>query len=115
MQLPQEASRLWGNALTRAKIVDMHAKNVPLLDMIDELGLTAALEADGLRAVLDNLNAGEIQAIRDAFVAEAKLAGDHSGANFPVDCKTNVPGDKVHVTTIPGHDSVGPVVRIDQA
>ena len=115
MQLPQEAARLWGNAITRSKILDMHARDVSLLDMVDELGLTPALEADGLRAVLENLNPGEVQAIRDVFVAEAKLAGDHAGANFPVDCKTATPGDKVQVTTVPGYESVGPVVRIDPA
>jgi hypothetical protein len=116
MQLPQEAARLWGNALTRNRILEMHANNVPLLDMVDELGLTQALDADGLRTVIENLNDGEIQAIRDVFVAEAKAAGDHSGANFPVDCRTLTPGDKVHVTMIPARSAaVTPVVRIDTA
>ncbi len=114
MQLPQEASRLWGNPITRQKILDMHARDDSLLDMVDALGLTPALEADGLRTVLLNLSAGEVQAIRDAFVAEAKMVGDHIGAQFPVDCRVDTPGDAVRVTTVPAHSAaVSPVVRID--
>lgn len=114
MQLPQEAARLWGNPITRQKILDMHARGDTLLDMVETLGLTPALEADGLRTVLLNLSTGEVQAIRDAFVAEAKQAGDHSGAQFPVDCRVDTPSDAVRVTTVPPRSAaVMPVVRID--
>ncbi len=116
MQLPQEAARLWGNALTRQRIIDMHARDLPLLDMVRELGLTPALEADGLRDVIERLSPGEVQAIRDVFVAEAQKVGDHSGANFPVDCQIKGTVAGVFVTTIPARDAnVTPIVRIDSA
>lgn len=116
MQLPQEAARLWGNALTRQRIIDMHARDLPLLDMVHELGLDAALDADGLRDVIERLSPGEVQAIRDVFVAEAQMVGDHSGANFPVDCQIKGTVASVFVTTIPARDAnVTPIVRIDSA
>lgn len=113
MQLPQEAARLWADAGARDRILRMHADNVPLIDMVDAVGLTGALDADGLRAAIENLTPDEVAAIRAAFVAEAEKAGA-GGANFPVDCRVDAPTDTVSVTTVPAiGDSVTPVVRID--
>ncbi len=113
MQLPQDAARVWGDASARERILRMHADNLPLLDMVDAVGLTGALDADGLRAAIENLTADEVAAIRAAFVAEAEKAGA-GGANFPVDCRVDTPTDTVRVTTVPaGSDAVTPVVRID--
>ena len=52
----------------------MHRDEVPLLEMIDALGLTRHLDADGLRDVIVGLDASEVATIRDAFVAEATQA-----------------------------------------
>lgn len=86
LQLPREAARLWTDPAVRARIVAMHRDDVPLLEMIDALGLTGALEADGLRDVIAGLDPSEVATIRDAFVAEA-TATSGVGAHFPVDCR----------------------------
>ena len=57
LQLPQQAARLWADPAVRAKIVAMHRDETPLLEMIDELGLTRYLDADGLRDVIVGLDA----------------------------------------------------------
>ena len=112
--LPQEAARLWGDPEKRQKILDMHARGDSLLKMVDELGLTPALEADGLRPVLEALSDEEVKLIRDAFVAEAKAAGDRPGANFPVDCRADVGVPSVRITAAPrSPDATAPVVRVD--
>lgn len=114
MQLPQEAARLWGDPIKRQEILDMHERGDSLLDMVEALGLTPALDADGLRSVVTNLSADEIRAIRDVFVAEAAQAGGRGGANFPVDCRIENPGNAVRVTTVPPSSAaIAPVVRID--
>jgi hypothetical protein len=112
LQLPQEAARLWGNPITRQKILAMHARGDSLLDMVDALGLTAALQADGLATAIAALTPAEVQIIRDVFVTEAKLAGDHAGASFPIDCRADAPGDRVHVTSS-SQGGAAPVARID--
>ena len=114
MQLPQEAARLWGDPETRQRIIEMHARGDSLLKMVDELGLTAALDADGLRPVLERLTAEEVQIVRDAFVAEATHIGTGAGANFPVDCRVDNPGAGVRITEAPtSRGETAPVARIE--
>ena len=116
MQLPQEAARLWGDPEMRKRIIDMHARGDSLLKMVDELGLTGALETDGLRGVIENLTADEVKVIRDAFVAEANAIGDRAGASFPVDCRVDAGVRAVRVTVAPpSRDATAPVARIDNA
>ncbi len=116
MELPQEAARLWGDPETRQRIIEMHARGDSLLKMVDELGLTPALEADGLRPVLENLSAEEVKIIRDAFVAEATQIGTKAGANFPVDCRVDNPGAGVRITEAPSsRGATAPIVRIEGA
>ncbi|MEP6625036.1 MAG: hypothetical protein ABJC79_11370 [Acidimicrobiia bacterium] len=113
MQLPQDAARVWGDPSTREHILRMHADNVPLVDMVEAVGLTGALEADWLRAAIENLTPADVAQIRAVFVAEAEQAGPRGGANFPVDCRVDTPTDTVQVTTIPAAtDAVTPVVRV---
>ena len=85
----------------RAKIVAMHRDETPLLEMIDALGLTRYLDADGLRDVIVGLDASEVATIRDAFVAEAAAAG--VGAQF-----TGV----TIVAAEAARDATGPIARI---
>ena len=114
MQLPQEASRLWGNPITRKRILDLHARNATLIEMVTDLGLTAAMEADGLTDIITALTPAEVQIIRNVFFAEAKLAADHAGASFPIDCRVDQPRDRVHITEVPGGtNSAGPVAQIN--
>ena len=116
LQLPQEAARLWGNPETRQRIIEMHARGDSLLKMVDELGLTPALEADGLRPVLESLSAEEVKIIRDAFVAEAAHIGANAGANFPVDCRVDNPGAGVRIIDAPSsRGATAPVARIESA
>ncbi len=115
MELPQEAARVWTDPARRAEILAMHDSGVSLIDMVDRLGLTPALEADGLGPVLGGLDEAEVRAIRDVFVAEAQRSQD-GGANFPVDCRVDAPAAGVRVTAVPGtRATVSPVVRIDPA
>ncbi len=114
MQLPQDAARVWSDPSVRERILRMHADNVPLTDMVDAVGLTGALEADGLRAAIENLTPAEVAAIRAVFLAEAEKAGPAGGANFPVDCRVDAPSDTVTVTTVPAATgTVTPVVRVE--
>lgn len=116
LQLPQEAARLWGDPATRQRIVEMHAAGTSLLEMVDALNLTAALENDGLRAVIENLSPAEVTLIREAFVAEAAEVGNRSGASFPIDCRVDDPGSKVRVSADPAsRHAVTPVARIEPA
>ena len=116
LQLPQQAARLWGDPETRQRIIEMHARGDSLLEMVDELGLTPALEADGLRPVLESLSAEEVKIIRDAFVAEAAHIGARAGASFPVDCRADDPGAGVRITDAPSsRGATAPVARIESA
>ena len=115
MQLPQEAARVWTDPAQRARIVAMHAEDMSLSQMCDELGLGGILTRDGLREVLDNLSADEVQTIRDAFLAEA-LAASGPSANFPVDCRVDDHQRGVRVVSQDAFEgAVGPVARIEQA
>ncbi len=114
MQLPQAAARLWGDPATRQRIVDMHARGDSLLAMVDALGLTDSLDADGLRDVVANLSDAEVAVIRDAFVAEAREVGDQAGASFPVDCRVDDASSGVRVVAAPsGRGATAPVARIE--
>ena len=81
----QEAARVWSDPANRARIVQMHAEGRSLVEMTDELGLGAALDADGLREVVAGLTPEEVELVRNAFVAEANRTPG-PGASFPVDC-----------------------------
>src|SRR6185436_16900333 len=96
MELPQEAARLWTDPRQRERIVAMHDAGQSLTSMCDDLGLGEVLDRDGLRELLENLGDAEVQAIRDAFVAEA-AADTGSGASFPVDCRVDDPQAGVRV------------------
>ena len=109
--LPQEAARLWGDPIVRKQILDMHARGDSLLDMVAALKLTDAMDTDGLADVIRALTPAEVQVIRDAFVAEAQLVGDHAGASFPVDCRVDDPGAKVRVTAV-SRAGASPVAQI---
>ncbi len=116
MALPQAAARLWGDPASRQQILDMHARGDSLIDMVDALGLTPALEADGLRDVLANLTDDEVTLIRDAFVAEAQVVGDRPGASFPIDCRVGTIGSRVRVIAAPvSPEATAPVARIESA
>ena len=105
-----------GDPTTRQRIIEMHEAGTSLLDMVSELGLTRALDNDGLRSVLESLTAEEVEVIRDAFVAEAREVGDRAGANFPIDCRVDDPGTKVRVTANPASPgAVTPIARIEPA
>jgi hypothetical protein len=109
----QEAARVWSDPANRARIVQMHADGRSLVEMTDALGLGAALDADGLRAVVDALTPDEVQLVRDAFVAEAGRTRG-AGASFPVDCTLD---DFSGVRLEPGattRGAVAPVVRVVQ-
>jgi hypothetical protein len=115
MQLPQEAARLWTDPAQRDRIVAMHAERKSLVDMCEELGLGQVLDRDGLRAILENLSAEEVQAIRDAFVAEA-AATPGPGASFPVDCRVDEVRGGVRVTAQRAESgATGPIARIEPA
>lgn len=113
LQLPQEAARLWGDPAQRRRILAMHENGDSLIEMVDALGLRPAMEADGLEEVLRHLTDGEVQLIRDAFVAEAREVADNPGASFPIDCQVQNVGSRV--TVVPAPASAGataPVARI---
>ena len=114
LQLPQAAARLWSIPEERAKIMAMHAKGMPLLDMVSELGLEDTLDADGLRDVIDQLSPDEVQVIRDAFIEEA-MQTEKAGTIFPIDCRVD---DLVNGVTIEasrqGLTAERSVVRINQ-
>jgi hypothetical protein len=115
LQLPQAAARLWSIPEERAKIMAMHAKGMPLLDMVSELGLEDALDADGLRDVIDQLSPDEVQLIRDAFIEEA-MQTEKAGAFFPIDCRVDDLGNGVTVeASRQGLTAERSVVRINQA
>jgi hypothetical protein len=115
MQLPQDAARLWTDPSQRDRIVAMHAEERPLVEMCEELGLGAALDRDGLRAVLEQLSPGEVAAIREAFVAES-ASSPGPGANFPVDCRVDdVTGGVRVVSQRAGAGATGPIARIESA
>lgn len=114
LQLPQEAARLWSNPATRAKIIAMHARNEPLLDMISALGLDDILDSDGLRQTIEGLSEDEVGVIREAFIAEARAA-ERSGASFPIDCRVDdFAGGVTIVASAAGPGAVGPVARINE-
>jgi hypothetical protein len=93
----------------------MHAQDMPLSRMCDELGLGAVLDRDGLRGVLDDMSAEEVDAIRTAFVAEAS-ATPGPGANFPVDCRVDNAEGGVRVRSEAAEpNAVGPIARIENA
>jgi hypothetical protein len=113
--LTQQAARLWTDPAKRAEIVTMYADGISLIDMCDRLGLGPAVDADGLRDVIRNLNPQEVDVIRDAFLAEA-TATPGPGANFPVDCRVDDgrPGVRV-VREAADRGAVGPIARIEPA
>ncbi len=116
LQLPQKAARLWSNPSIRAKIIAMHARNEPLLDMISALGLDDILDSDGLRETIEGLSEDEVAIIREAFISEARAA-ERSGASFPIDCRVDDPfsgGGVAIVASSAGPGAVGPIVRVNQ-
>ena len=114
MQLPQEAARIWGDPTRRAEIVQMHNDGRSFVEMVDALDLRAALEADGLLEIVENLSAADVTIIRDAFLSEATRAGTAGGASLPIDCRVENPTARVRVTEVPGsRDGVMPIARID--
>ncbi|MBK5286925.1 MAG: hypothetical protein JJE46_00525 [Acidimicrobiia bacterium] len=94
----------------------MHARGDTLLDMVNALGLTPALEADGLTEVIENLTDPEVKIIRDAFIAEAERVADRPGASFPIDCRAGTIGARVRVVPAPASPgATAPVARIEPA
>jgi len=65
----------------RAKVREMHAAGTPLLDMVDQLGLTANMSPE-VRTVLGGLSPDEVQGIRDVMVQML----DDDKAVMPIDC-----------------------------
>jgi hypothetical protein len=112
--LVQAAQRAWSDPEIRARIVAMHAENLTLEEMVDELGLGPAMDADGLRDIVRDLPGDAVDAIRGVFVAEA-VAAIGSGAFFPVDCRIGQLGDPVQVIETAGLEGAGSYVRIDPA
>ncbi len=108
MQVTQAAAQLWADPDSRAKIVEMHGRGVSLLDMVRELGLDTALDADGLRSVIEGLSPAEVEVIRAAFTA------DPAGGAFPVDCGVDDPSAGVRVVAGDG-EGVSPIARIEPA
>jgi hypothetical protein len=66
----------------RQQVRDMHAKQTPLLDMVDSLGLAAEM-SDTVRRVVANLDPAAVQAIRKATL---DMLGRAENA-MPLDCK----------------------------
>jgi hypothetical protein len=115
LQLPNEAARLWSIPDMRAKILAMHASDMPLLEMVHELGLDHMLEADGLGEVVAGLSTEDVQVIRNAFIAEAREA-EKPGAIFPIDCRVDDHSNGVTIEAAPfGDDDDGrSLVRVKQ-
>lgn len=65
----------------RQQLRDMHAKQTPLLDMVDALGLAAEM-SDAVRGVVAQLDPGAVQAIRKATLDML----DRAENRMPLDC-----------------------------
>ena len=81
-------------------------------------GFSAGRQATGYekKDLLESLSAEEVQIVRAAFVAEATKIADHSGANFPVDCRIDDGVRAVRITEAPSdRDATAPVARIENA
>ena len=63
------------------QIRDMHAAGVPLLDMVDQLGLGGAM-SDQVRAIVQRLTPADVDAIRQATLDML----DRAENQMPVDC-----------------------------
>jgi hypothetical protein len=81
----QRAAELFAEPNVRTQLREWHLQDMPLMEMVDRLGF-AALFDDSLRAAVAGLTKGEVQVIRDAFLAEIDAAGTATGSSMPVEC-----------------------------
>jgi hypothetical protein len=73
--------RLSSDAAFAQQIREMHGASVPLLDMVDQLGLAGEM-SDAVRAIVQRLSATDVSAIRQATLDML----DRGGTDMPVDC-----------------------------
>jgi hypothetical protein len=87
-----QAMQVFADPAVRTQVRQWHLDEVPFLDMIDRLGLSAQFVGP-LRDAIANLSAEEVGIIRKAFIGAIDRAGDSEGASFPVACMIRgVPG-----------------------
>ena len=86
------------------QIRDMHAAGVPLLDMVDQLGLGGAM-SDQVRAIVQRLTPGDVDAIRQATLDML----DRAENQMPVDCNLSQQeiDSETPVTVAVGPDTTG--------
>ena len=88
----------------------MHAASVPLLDMVDQLGLTNTM-SDQVRSVVEQLSSSDVEAIRQATLEML----DRDEDQMPVDCNLSQPdidsGQPVSVSVIP-NDAGQPTITV---
>jgi len=109
----QRASQLFAQPNIRTQLREWHVQQMPLMEMVDRLGLSDLFD-DALRAAVTGLKPDEVQVIRDAFLAEIDSAGSATDSSMPVECSlASVVGP---VTVTAATDPAGrPVARVDSA
>ena len=65
----------------RQQIRDLHARQAPLIEMVEALGLQGQM-SDAVRKIVAGLDAAQVEAIRKATLDML----DRSGQQMPVDC-----------------------------
>lgn len=93
----QRAQALFTDPAVRAQARTWHEEGVPLLDMVDRLGLSDLFVGE-LRDAIAGLAPDEVAIIRKAFVAEIDRAGASNVAPMPVDCTLDAVTGPVTVT-----------------
>jgi hypothetical protein len=109
MAIVIDANAALTNPATRDQIRAMHAQGLPLLQMVDQLGLAGVLSPE-VRAILEGLPADVVAGIRQATVAML----DSTEFVMPIDCRVTQNdlsrGTQVNVSV--GDELGRPTIRV---
>jgi hypothetical protein len=106
------AAALFQDPDVRAQAKAWHLEEMPLMEMVDRLGLSA-LFAPELRAAVAGLSPEEVTIIRQAFIATIDAAGQATEVEIPVDCDIKTLVGAVDVTA--GEDKGRPIAVVKPA
>jgi hypothetical protein len=109
----QRAGELFADPNVRAQLREWHHQDMPLMEMVDRLGI-ADLFDESLRAAVAGLTPVEVQVIRDVVLAEIDSAGASTESSLPVDCSLTSVVGPVSVTL--ASDTKGrPIAHVEAA
>jgi Zn-dependent alcohol dehydrogenase len=81
----QRAAELFADPEVRAQTRAWHVAKMPLMEMVDRLGLSKDFDPE-LRAAVAGLSDAEAEIVREVFLATIDAAGDATDVSLPVDC-----------------------------